>query len=90
MGCCAGEQDYKKEAQIGNNPDSLTSDQLKQALLFLENSICKIKPEKGPTGTGFLCKIRFPDPLNLLPVLITCNHVINKNDLKKKYRFFNK
>ena len=35
-------------------------------------------------GTGFFCKIPFPDKDNMLPVLITNNHIINKNILNRK------
>ena len=32
-------------------------------------------------GTGFLCKINYPDQLHLLPTLITCHHVLfNEED----------
>ena len=31
-------------------------------------------------GTGFLCKIPFPDGYNFLPVIITNNHIINKKE----------
>lgn len=34
------------------------------------------------SGTGFFCKIPFPNFYNLLPVLITNNHILNKEDLK--------
>ena len=44
------------------------------------NAVCKII--KGKTsGTGFLCKIPFPNSLTLLPVLITCIHVLEINDI---------
>ena len=36
-------------------------------------------------GTGFLCKIPFPDNNNLLSALITCNHI-----LKEEYLYSNK
>ena len=33
-------------------------------------------------GTGFFCKIPFPDNNNLLSTLITCNHILNEEYLK--------
>ena len=72
------EEDYIKESQIGNNPDSLTPDQMKQALYQIERCVCKIK-DGNLSGTGFFCKIPFPNSFNLLPSLITCNHVLNNN-----------
>ncbi len=49
----------------------------------MEMSICKIKIGKEQ-GTGFFCKIPFPDKNNLLKVLITNNHVIGEDILYKK------
>jgi hypothetical protein len=49
----------------------------------MEKSICKIKCNDGSIGTGFFCKIPFPDNSKLLPVLITNSHVLSRNDLLK-------
>ena len=46
-------------------------------------SICKIDENEKIKGTGFLCLIPNPNIDHLLKVLITCNHVLNENDLKK-------
>ena len=46
-----------------------------------EKTICKIIGKHGDTGTGFFCKIPFPDSFHLLPVLITVNHVLNQDDI---------
>ena len=46
----------------------------------MDTNVCKIIKEKS-TGTGFLCIIPFPNKLNLLPVLITCNHILGEKDL---------
>ena len=43
----------------------------------MKKYICKIKIN-NEKGTGFFCKIPFPDKNNMLPVFITNNHVINK------------
>ena len=45
----------------------------------MKEGICKICLEDGNLGTGFFCKIPFPDKQNLLPVLITNNHIIDEN-----------
>ena len=37
--------------------------------------------EKIGAGTGFFCKIPFPNFYNLLPVLITNNHILNEKDI---------
>ena len=46
----------------------------------MENCICKIFCQNGKIGTGFFTKIRFQN--NLLPVLITNNHVLNDKDIE--------
>ena len=83
------QQNYIKEHKIGNNPDSLSPEQMRQALNQMEISICKIKKENNIFGTGFFCKIPFPNKLSLLPVVITCNHVLDSNDISqgKKINF---
>lgn len=53
----------------------------------IERSLCKIIKNKGEkkereSGTGFFCKIPFPDSFHLLAVLITNNHVLDENDIK--------
>ena len=46
----------------------------------MEKDICKITIS-NIQGTGFFCKIPFPDQSNMLPVFITNNHIINKDIL---------
>ena len=48
----------------------------------MKRDICKIKigPEQG---TGFFCKIPFPDRNNMLPVFITTHHILNEDILYK-------
>ena len=49
----------------------------------MEKNICKINIGKSQ-GTGFFCKIPFPDLNNMIPVFITNNHIINEELLYKK------
>ena len=51
------EEIYKKENAIKGAPDSLSSENLEQALFQMKNCVCKIK-YKDIAGTGFFCKIR--------------------------------
>ena len=69
------------EGHVIGHPDSLSKEQTKKILEQMDNSICKIVKEKY-TGTGFICLIPFPNKLYPLPVLITCYHVLSKDDLK--------
>ena len=48
----------------------------------MEKNICKINIGQS-LGTGFFCKIPFPDLNNMLPVFITNNHIMNKDLLYK-------
>jgi len=50
----------------------------------MKNCICKISTENGPKGTGFFCKIPFPDFEHLLPILITNNHIIDDSNLENE------
>ena len=55
-----------------------------------ENSICKIINNDNKKGTGFLTIIPYPDKAHPLPVLITCNHVINGDEKEVKLIFNDK
>ena len=49
----------------------------------MERNICKINIGANQ-GTGFFTKIPIPNQNKLLPVLITNNHIINKEILNKE------
>ena len=49
---------------------------------FLEKYICKINNKLEEKGTGFFCKMPFPDQFKLLPVLITNNHFLDEDNIK--------
>jgi len=72
------------EATYGNMAKYLNCENLKIIENQKINSICKIINDNQVSGTGFLALIPFPDRLNKLPVLFTCNHVIkgNENEIK--------
>ena len=79
MGC--GDS-YHKEAKIPGTPDAISFEGLAIIKEQKDNNVCKIIKENNITGTGFLCIIPFPDKLHPLPVLMTCHHVINDEDIK--------
>ena len=54
----------------------------KKIINQMEKTICRLKIE-DEQGTGFFCKIPFPNKKNMLPVLITNNHIINDTILYK-------
>ena len=59
----------------------ITKSQSKKIISQMDQYICKIELGKS-LGTGFFCKIPFPDQNQLLPVLITSNHVLKEDNLK--------
>ena len=48
----------------------------------MKKNVCKIILDQTQ-GTGFFCKIPFPEHNKMLPVLITSSHVINEEFLNK-------
>ena len=63
--------------EINDYPEPISLEGTKIILEQMENKVCKIAIEKKFKGIGYFCKIPFPDQNNLLPVLITNNHIIN-------------
>ena len=83
MGSCNDDSSYKNEKYINSYPKAIFKEKCFDFLKQLEHCICKIERKDGSKGTGFFCIIPFPDKLNLLPVLITNNHVLNKDYISK-------
>ena len=72
--------DIIQEKLIEKQPIPVSIEGTKKILFQMEKCICKIYLEEGKKGTGFFCKIPFKN--NLLPVLITNNHILNENEIK--------
>ena len=70
----------KQSKKIGDL-DVISYNCTKTILSQMEKNIYKIKGNEQ--GTAFTCKIPFPDRDNMLPVLITNNHIINGDLLGK-------
>ena len=81
--------EYIPEGRIPNVPSSFPVEGLAIISQQAKNNILKIINQRNVTGTGFFCLIPFPDKTNLLPTLITNNHVLNEYDIetKKKIKF---
>ena len=58
--------------------ESLNINEEKRIFEQMNKSICKII---GNQGSGFICMIPYPNKFNLLPVLITCNQVLEDKDV---------
>ena len=72
---------FINQALIESQPIPIDIEGTKLILSQMENCICKIY-QNNKKGTGFFCKIPFPDNNNLLNVLITNNHVLNEKDIE--------
>ncbi len=70
-----------REQYISTSPNPVSIKGTEKILEQMKKSICKIHKIGGIKGTGFFCKI--PYNSNLLTVLITNNHILNKNDIKE-------
>ena len=75
-----GDSTIALETLIENHPSPDDIEGIKIILSQMENCICKII-QKDRKGTGFFCKIPFPDKNNLLNVLLINNHILNENDI---------
>jgi len=75
---------YDIQLEKSDEKGMLDLQSIKHCLAKAEKAICKIKLSKG-YGTGFFCKIPFTEDFNhLLPVLITCNHVLSKDIIESE------
>ena len=79
----------KEEKNIhSNNILKITSEQSEKILKQSKIYICKIMKtitdkDENIFGTGFLCKIPFPDKNHCLPVLMTNEHVVSKDEINE-------
>ena len=71
-----------KENILRGYPNIISYECSKKIIKQMERNICKIVIGEKQ-GTGFFCKIPFPDLNNMLSVFITNNHTISKELLYK-------
>ena len=77
-------KEIENEGYIENSPIPMSIEETKTILKQMENCICLISKKDGHKGTGFLCNIPFPNEKNLLPFLITNNHILKENNIQDK------
>jgi len=70
----------QKESILRGYPNVISYECTKKIMEQMSKNICKIKIGEEQ-GTGFFCKIPFPDINNMLSVFITNNHIINDERL---------
>ena len=73
----------RNESLLTGYPNAISYECILNIKEQMEKNICKIKIGQE-RGTGFFCKIPFPDKNNMLPVFVTNNHVINEKFLFEK------
>ena len=64
-------------------PKPVSLEATEKILNQMKNSICRVILENGKEGSGFFCKIPNRSKYDLLPILITNNHLIDELELKK-------
>ena len=74
-------ENIKKEKWLENSTGPIFINTAKTIIYQMENCLCKIK-SKLSSGSGFFCKIPYPDQSHLSPVLVTANFVV-VSDVKK-------
>ena len=72
----------QKESVLNNYSNLISYESSKKIIEQMEKNISSIKIGEEQ-GTGFFCKIPFPNQDKMLPVFITNNHVINRDALNK-------
>ena len=77
-------EDFIPEKYIEKSPSPLSIEKMEKILFQMKNSICRIISNDGQKGTGFFCRIPYND--NLIPFLITNNHVLNESKISNGKR----
>lgn len=77
-------EDFIPEKYIEKSPSPLSIEKMEKILFQMKYSICRIINNDGQKGTGFFCRIPYND--NLIPFLITNNHVLNQNKISNGKR----
>ena len=67
-----------RETYYKRHQKSLSNNEMMRIFEQINKSICKIIDNQG---SGFICMIPYP---NILPVLITCNHILEDKDLEPR------
>ena len=76
-------QGYNIKLEKADEKGMVDGESMIDYLQKAKSSICEIDLPKG-FGSGFFCKIPYTkDNNHLIPVLITCNHVLSKDLIKK-------
>jgi len=72
----------KKEMKIQNKGEPFGVPDIKIVEDQMQKTICKIYCKNNKLGTGFLCELKMQDSNSIVNVLITCNHILSKDEIK--------
>ena len=78
MGTSAN-NDYIKEK--GQKIEPIQIGGMQKIIEQMNTSLCLIECSDKTNGTGFFCLIPFPDKTKQIPVLMTNNHILSKDDI---------
>ena len=68
-------ENIKKEKLLENSTGPIFINTAETIIYQMKNCLCKIKTKHSGNGSGFFCKIPYPDQSHLLPVLVTASFV---------------
>ena len=74
--------EYEPEVKNSKYPKYISLECTEKIMEQMKSKICKLKLFNGNEGTGFFCKIPFPN--KIIPALITNNHIIDEKELNKE------
>ena len=69
--------EYTERKKLNDYPNSVSLRGTEIILDQMKSMVCKIYTKDQFKGTGFFCNIPYND--NLLPILMTNNHIINES-----------
>ena len=73
-----------KEKYLEDYPKIISLEKTEIILSQMKKNICKIHMDDGSKGTGFFCRISFPNKNNLSTFLITNYHLIDETHIEKE------
>jgi len=76
-------QEIIEEKYLEDYPIPITLDNTEIIISQMQKSICKIYMDNGAKGTGFFCRVPYPDKNHYINCLVTNNHVIDEPNLDK-------
>ena len=76
-------QEIIEEKYLEDYPIPITLENTEIIISQMQKSICKIYMDNGAKGTGFFCRVPYPDKNHYINCLVTNNHVIDEPYLDK-------